>query len=191
MTDATPTLILACGALAREIGMTIRAQALAVAAFCAVIIPAQAETASDLDRGYDYLALCVFAETVTGYVLPALDSRLLRDRRVRKVPGHPSGQTYAIEPFTFTGDGVVGTILRESQFDPTLTNLRIESLRVEARRIPAQLRSRDYLLGKLGVARSPPKPSSNFKAYCEQWTVSLQFTGNALEWAEFGQYPPP
>ena len=170
--------------------MTIRAQALAVAAFCAVTMPAQAQTLSDRDRGYGYLALCVFAETVTGYVLPPVDPRLLRDRRVRRTPGNPNGGAGFGGRYTFTGDGVTGTILRESQGDPAFTNLRIETLRVNARRIPPRLRSRDYLLDMLGVARTP-KEKSNFEEGCEQWRVSLHFTGDALEWAEFAQRPIP
>jgi hypothetical protein len=176
MTDGSPTLILACGALAREIGAVIaanmRAKILIGVAILAGAGATQAQTPPD--RGYDYLAICTLAELVGGYTLPPTDARLFHDRRVRRLPDTPNS-TWFQENIAFSGDGVKGTVFRDRRTGEAF----FHDFQVEARRVPTKLRSRSYLLSVLGV-HDLKNTMPDMEFGCERWSVSLHFAGDAL-----------
>ena len=91
------------------------------------------------NRDYDYQAVCVFAELVEGYVLPALDDRFFRSNaRLKQLPSVPS--SVGVERrYEYRGDGFVSTTRGYG------SKARFEFARIEASRIPRGLRSKDSL----------------------------------------------
>lgn len=175
--------------------MNISAPALAVAAFCAAahIVPARAQGVSVGDfyaadqKEYDYNSVCVFAELVSGYVLPQVDTHLLRDPRLHRKPTVPGlealGRTYA-----FTGDGVAGTLWwdkRGTSHGPDQSPPSyFTEFQVAPHRLPPALRSRGALMNLIN-ARWQPGTSSGFVVGCEIWSAKFSFAGEALNSINF------
>lgn len=161
--------------------MRHKAAALLVAPLLTLAAPARAQPAA---RGYDYnyMAVCMFAELMSGYALPPIDARLLRDRRLHRLPDRPlssSRGTGFEQNYTFKGDGVAGTLLRDGKSGDAF----FQTFRVDARRIPGRLQSRQMLLDLLEAPRGPGS-APDFSQGCEQWSVSIHFRGDVLQWVE-------
>ena len=130
------------------------------------------------DRGYDYDAVCVFAEVVAGYVLPALDNRFFRQSKgLKKLPATSKAAWYR-DAYGYVGDGVTGVILRKD------SDAFFQSFRIEGKRFPKALRSQQHLLDLLDW-RDDPGNADDVPLGCEQWTVRLHFNGNTLTFGEF------
>jgi hypothetical protein len=180
--------------------VNVRARALVVVAFCAVtaVAPARAQgVAGDgfeyHSNDFNYASVCVFAELVSGYVLPPVNARLLRDPRLHRKPTVP-GMAGLGSAYIFTGDGVTGVLWWDKRgighdaicvlpWDKCVASYFAE-FQVAPQRIPAMWRSRGALMSLIG-ARWQPGTSSGFVVGCENWSVSFSFVGEALKSIRF------
>jgi hypothetical protein len=130
------------------------------------------------DYGYNYGAVCVFAELVEGYNLPRLDQDSLFDTRhfTRVSVSHEGGVTSEI--YTYFGDRITGQIVKRNGY------AHFRTAHIDSTKVPYAMRSKTSVLALLEVERKETT-GDVLSLGCETHTVTFGFSDDILKYIEF------
>ncbi len=133
------------------------------------------------DYGYDYDAVCVFAELVEGYQLPTLSKDFYSDRkhfRLKTKTREPNGK--AIDVYSYSSTGVSAEVIGW----PAEAFFLWHSARMDPSRFPEAMRDRRNIVGFLEIVHG--KSTGDVVSLgCESHTVTFYFDNDRLLYVEF------
>lgn len=126
------------------------------------------------DYSYNYGSLCIFAQLVTGYVLPDLHSDWYKDTAHFTKQSLTTNKNDNTEIYIYHSAGISGEILKKGNFASFTSAL------IDAKKLPVMFSDKTTLLSSLQVA-NPKRIGDHLSISCEIYTINFYFHADRID----------